>query len=67
VKERLDPSRRTVPRRPPADPNIRKLAEELGERLGAPVEIRTATKGRGVVEIRYSSLIELDGIINRIR
>ncbi|MEM9601530.1 MAG: ParB/RepB/Spo0J family partition protein [Pseudomonadota bacterium] len=67
VKERLDPGKRPPARRAPDDPNIRKLAEELGERLGAPVEIRTASKGRGVVEIRYSSLVQLDGILGRIR
>ncbi len=67
VKERLAPGKRVASRRPPDDPNIRRLAEELGEKLGAPVEIRTANKGRGVVEIRYSSLIELDGILNRIQ
>lgn len=67
VKERLDPVKRVVPRRPPVDPNIRKLEEELSELLGTQVGVRTATKGRGTVEIRYSSLIELDGILNKIR
>ncbi|MEX2525326.1 MAG: ParB/RepB/Spo0J family partition protein [Gammaproteobacteria bacterium] len=50
-----------------ADPNIRHLEEELAERLGSPVAIKHGRGGKGTVEIRYSSLDELDGILKHIK
>jgi ParB family chromosome partitioning protein len=49
------------------DPDIRRLQENLGERLGARVEIRHAKTGRGQLVITYGSLDELDGILDRIQ
>ena len=49
------------------DPDIRRLEEELAERLGAPVQFRMKGKGKGELVIRYASLEELDGILQRIR
>jgi len=49
------------------DPNIRTLQEELSGRLGAEVRIKHGKKGRGRLEIRYSSVDELDGILARIK
>jgi ParB family chromosome partitioning protein len=49
------------------DPNIRKLQDELSERLGASVVIRHTASGKGSVQIRYSSLDQLDGILRRIK
>ncbi len=49
------------------DPDIRKLQDNLCERLGARVEIRHARTGRGRLVIAYNSLDELDGILDRIR
>lgn len=49
------------------DPNIRKLETRLSERLAAPVAIRHGRRGGGgVVQIRYASLEELDGILQKI-
>jgi len=48
------------------DPDVRRLQERLSERLGAPVRIVTQGKNKGRLEIRYSSLEELDGILERI-
>ena len=48
------------------DPDVRRLQERLSERLGAPVRIITQGKNKGRLEIRYSSLEELDGILERI-
>ncbi|NNM52079.1 MAG: ParB/RepB/Spo0J family partition protein [Pseudomonadales bacterium] len=49
------------------NPDVRRLAEGLSERLGAPVRIDYDDRGRGKLTIAYSSLDELDGILARIR
>lgn len=49
------------------DPDIRKLQEELSERVGSPVAIQHGGKGKGKLVIQYSSLDELDGILRRIK
>lgn len=49
------------------DPNIQKLEENLAVSLGAPVKIHHGKQGKGRLEIRYSSLEELDGILTHIR
>lgn len=48
------------------DPDIIKLEERLTERLGAPVTIKQKAKGKGSLEISYSSLDVLDGILSKI-
>ncbi len=45
------------------DPDIRRLQEDLSERLRLTVAIQHNTKGRGKVVIRYSDLTELDAIL----
>jgi ParB family chromosome partitioning protein len=49
------------------DPNIRRLQDELSEKLGAPVEIQHGGGGKGKVIVSYHSLDELDGILAHIR
>ncbi|AMO70202.1 ParB/RepB/Spo0J family partition protein [Zhongshania aliphaticivorans] len=49
------------------DPDIKQLQESLSERLGSPVAIQHGAKGRGTLSIKYSSLDELDGILNHIK
>ncbi|HET6654877.1 MAG TPA: ParB/RepB/Spo0J family partition protein [Gammaproteobacteria bacterium] len=49
------------------DPDIRRLQEDLTERLGARVTVQTGPKGRGKLVINYTSLDELDGILGHIR
>lgn len=49
------------------DPDIRRLENQLSEKLGAGVSIRHRKGGKGTLEIRYSSLKQLDGILSRIR
>ena len=48
------------------DPDILKLEERLMECLGAPVNIRQKGKGKGCLEITYTSLDVLDGILSKI-
>lgn len=46
------------------DPNIRRLQDDLADKLGAPVTIRhSASKGQGTLLIRYSHVDELEGIL----
>jgi ParB family chromosome partitioning protein len=53
--------------RPTEDPDIRRLQDELGERLAARVSIQHGRKGRGKLVIAYNSLDELDGILAHIQ
>ncbi|MGD8207119.1 MAG: ParB/RepB/Spo0J family partition protein [Thiohalocapsa sp.] len=52
--------------KPDADPNIRRLQDDLAERLGARVAIQHGSRGTGKVVIAYNSLDELDGILAHI-
>lgn len=49
------------------DPNILTLQNELSGRLGAQVVIKHRKNGKGSLEIQYSSVDELDGILARIK
>lgn len=55
------------PGKPILDPNIRGLQDELSGRLGTAVSIKHKKSGKGALEIRYSSVDELDGILKRIK
>ena len=48
------------------DPDIVKLEERLTESLGAQVRIKQKAKGKGSLEISYTSLDVLDGILSKI-
>lgn len=49
------------------DPNIRKLEQDLSEKIGANVSFQHAANGKGRLLIRYNSLDELDGILGHIK
>ncbi len=49
------------------DGDMRRLQEELSEALGAKVEVKAKRGGRGAVVIGYSSLEQLQGIIERLK
>ena len=63
--------RRTQPETPPVrkarDPDVVRLENNLGERLGARVQISQKPRGSGTLTIHYGSLDALDGILERIR
>ncbi|MBT8429903.1 MAG: ParB/RepB/Spo0J family partition protein [Gammaproteobacteria bacterium] len=61
------PADRSAKSRSTRDPDIRRLEGDLSERLGARVSIRHGKSGKGVLDIRYNSLDELEGILQRIR
>jgi ParB family chromosome partitioning protein len=49
--------------KPGLDPNIRRLQDDLTEKLGARVAIEHAASGKGRLVVNYNSLDELDGIL----
>lgn len=49
------------------DPNIRSLQDDLSGKLGTSVVINHKKNGKGTLEIHYSSVDELDGILSRIK
>lgn len=67
VEEGSKRSAKKPVRKRTADPDVRKLETELSERLAAEVAIRHGRQGRGLLQIRYASLEQLDGILQRIR
>jgi ParB family chromosome partitioning protein len=66
VKQQLNPALKVSEASAKTDPDIRRLQEQVSERLGAQVEVQHKNNGRGKLVINYSSLDELDGILNKI-
>jgi len=48
------------------DPDVRRLEQDLAEKLGAKVLIQHSQAGKGKVVVSYNSLDELDGILAHI-
>jgi ParB family chromosome partitioning protein len=59
------PKQRNAPRQ--EDRDVARLEEELADRLGAKVKIRVGAKGAGQIVIGFSSLDQLDGLLERLR
>jgi ParB family chromosome partitioning protein len=49
------------------DPDVRRLKQELAERLGASVDIQSGARGKGRLIVHYNSLDELEGILSHIK
>ena len=49
------------------NPDIKRLQDELGEKLAAKVVFQHGAKGKGKLVIHYNSVDELDGILQRIQ
>jgi len=49
------------------DPDIKRLQNELAQKLAAKVLFQHTPKGNGKLVIHYNSLDELDGILARIQ
>ena len=49
------------------DPDIERLSKKLGDKLGAPVKISHKGHGGGQLQISYSSVNELQGILAHIK
>ena len=52
---------------PVQSPDLLRLEQDLGDRLGARVQVKHGKGGKGQLVIQYNSLDELDGILGRIR
>ncbi|VAX07444.1 Chromosome (plasmid) partitioning protein ParB [hydrothermal vent metagenome] len=50
-----------------ADPDVRRLTDDLSERLGAMVKLQQDAGGKGKLVISYNSLDELEGILEHIQ
>ncbi|MFI4887046.1 MAG: chromosome partitioning protein ParB, partial [Steroidobacterales bacterium] len=48
------------------DPDVRRLEQDLADKLGAKVLIQHAQGGKGKLVVSYNSLDELDGILAHI-
>jgi ParB family chromosome partitioning protein len=53
--------------KPEIDPDVRRLQDDLADRLGARVQIQPGNAGAGRLVIAYNSLDELDGILAHIK
>lgn len=51
----------------PKDPDVARLELELSEKIGAPVAIKQRRKGGGELIIRYTSVAELEGILDHLK
>ncbi len=49
------------------DPNIRRLQQDLSEKLGAAVQLQCKPNGKGKMVISFNSNDELDGILDHIK
>ena len=67
VRKHLNPSPKSATGTTTADPDIKRLEDELSERIGAAVNIHNKSGGKGQLVISYTSLDELDGILSRIQ
>ena len=65
VKKWLAPHPEKV--RPELDPDIKRLQDELAEKLGAKVQLQHMRNGKGKLLVSYNSLDELDGILEHIK
>ena len=67
VNTLLNPARRAARHKgkPAYDADTARLENELAERLGAVVHIEPGRQGAGRIVIRYSTLDQLDGIVER--
>ena len=55
------------PPKPPKDPNVAQLEDDLRRRLGTKVHLKTQDGGKGRIEIEYFSLDELDRLLGMLR
>jgi len=68
VRKLTEPAKPANPSLAPIkDPNIRRLQEDLSEKLGASVQLLCKSNGKGKMVITFNSNDELDGILEHIK
>jgi ParB family chromosome partitioning protein len=65
--KRLLSDDRTMEKSENKDPDVTRLEAKLSDRLGATVQIKAKSGGRGHIVIEYGSLDILDGIVARLK
>ena len=51
----------------PSTPDIKRLEDEISEKIGFPVSIQHTAKGAGKLVFKYNSVDELDGILAHLK
>jgi len=67
VRRMTEPGKKSAPGAASRDPDVVRLEQDLGEKLGARVAIQHSPSGRGKVVVDYNSLDELEGILAHIQ
>ncbi len=69
IREITEPAaeKKTFEKQTVIDPDIERLSQKLGETLGAAVRIQHKKSGAGTLEVSYSSVSELQGILAHIK
>lgn len=68
VRKLTEPGARPKSQVPTAmDPNIRRLQEDLSEKLGAAVHLQSKPNGKGKITISFNSNDELEGILDHFK
>ena len=65
VQNEIEPRVRPAP--PPPDRDLLALEEEIADAVGATVKIRANRRGAGSISLHFSSLDQLDGLLERLR
>lgn len=63
--QKTGPTKKPAPAK--VDPDIRRLQDDLTERLAARVQVKHQKSGKGQLVIHYNSLDELDGLLDRFQ
>mgnify|MGYP003342075353 FL=1 len=48
------------------DRDVMRLEEDLAQKLGTKVQLKSGSKGRGTLVIQYTSLAQLEAILARL-
>jgi ParB family chromosome partitioning protein len=67
VQHELNPPKQKAAAAKKEDRDVARLEEELADALGAQVKIKVSAKGAGQISIGFSSLDQLDGLLEKLR
>jgi ParB family chromosome partitioning protein len=67
VQHELNPPKQKAAAAKKTDRDLARIEEELADALGAQVKIRVNAKGAGQINIGFSSLDQLDGLLEKLR
>jgi len=67
VQHELNPPKQKAAAAKKEDRDVARLEEELADALGTQVKIKMSAKGAGQISIGFSSLDQLDGLLEKLR